>query len=316
MRSRGQGQNGRKAAFKQGSTAEVFLMRFNYFEPTSVQEAVDVLGRGNGKYKALAGGTDLIIALRRRVANYEALVSIKGLPDITSWSVEPGKGLRIGAATPFRQLETSPAVIERFPALVEAIRVVGSIQLRNTATIGGNLCNASPSADSVPPLMVVGATATIVEDGSSTYTIPVAQFFAGPGHSVLGPAGLLLWLDVPEPRRMTGTCFERLTPRNALDIAIASVASQVTLDQSSGKVEDVAIALGAVAPTPVRALKAEEILRDHEPTPELLAKAGKIAKEECTPIDDIRGTAFYRRAMVEILVRRTLERAVDRARLP
>ena len=122
-------------------------------------------------------------------------------------------------------------------------------------------------------------------------------------------------MDVPEPKETTGDSFERLTPRSAMDIAIVSAASRVTLDRSSGKIEDVAIALGAVAPTPLRALKAEEVLCGHEPIPELVMKAAQIAMGECRPIDDIRGTAAYRKAMVSVLVRRTLERAIERARM-
>jgi carbon-monoxide dehydrogenase medium subunit len=302
------------SALQQSNSAEVFFMRFGYFEPSSVEEAIDILRRGKDSHKVVAGGTDVIINLRRRTKSYSALVNIKRLPGITSWSAEPGKGLHIGAATPFRDLETSAPMIERFPALVESIKVIGSVQLRNLATIGGNLCNASPSADSAPSLMVAGATATFVNDGDGTRTIPVDQFFSRPGQSILGPVGLLLRVDVPEPQGMTGNCFERFTPRHAMDIAIASVASQVTLEPASGKVEDVAIALGAVAPTPIRVPRAEETLRGREPTPDLLAKAGAMAKEECAPIDDIRGTAAYRRAMIEVLVRRTLARAIERAR--
>ena len=288
-------------------------MRFDYFEPSSALEAVDALRRGKGGYKALAGGTDVIIHLRRRAKSYQALVNIKRLPGIATWSAGPGDGLSIGAATPFRSLETSPFVQERFAALVEAIQVIGSLQLRNMATIGGNLCNASPSADSAPALMVAGATATFFDDDGGEQTVPVAKLFAGPGKSILGPSGLLLRIDVPGPAGMTGSSFERLTPRNAMDIAIVSAASQLTLEPSGGRVRDVAIALGAVAPTPVRAYKAEDLLRGFEPTPELLAKAGAVAMDECSPIDDIRGGASYRKAMVGVLVRRTLERALGRA---
>jgi len=290
-------------------------MRFDYFEPFTIEEARETLRRGKGQYKVLAGGTDVILQLRRRVKQYKGLVNIKRLPDIGVWSAEPNKGLRIGAATLMRELETSSAVAATFPSLLDALRVIGSVQLRNIATIGGNLCNASPAADTAPALLVLGATATFLDNGSNSRTVPVENFFSGPGKSVLGLAGLLLRVEVPEPKEMTGDSFERLTPRSAMDIAIVSAASRVTLDRSSGRIEDVAIALGAVAPTPLRALKAEEVLRGCEPIPELVMKAGQIAMGECRPIDDIRGTAAYRKAMVSVLVRRTLERAVERARM-
>ncbi|MGH7773669.1 MAG: FAD binding domain-containing protein [Candidatus Binatia bacterium] len=289
-------------------------MRFEYFEPSSLEEAREVLRSGHGHYKVLAGGTDIILQLRRRVKQYRGLVNIKRLPDISNWSAEPGEGLRIGAATLMRELETSPQIIQRFPALVDSLKVLGSIQLRNIATVGGNLCNASPAADSASPLIVLGAKALYVNDGSAPQTIPVEKFFVGPGSSILGPDGLLLRVDVPQPQGLTGNSFERLTPRGAMDIAIASAASRVTLDSLSRKVIDVGIALGAVAPTPVRAPRAEDVLRGHEPTPEMIAKAGTVAMEECRPIDDIRGSAAYRRAMIGVLVRRTLERSVERAK--
>lgn len=290
-------------------------MRFDYFEPSTMEEARETLRRGKGQYRVLAGGTDVILQLRRRVKQYTGLVNIKRLPKIGAWSVEPNKGLRMGAATLMRELETSGAVAETFPSLLDALRLIGSVQLRNIATIGGNLCNASPAADTAPALIVLGATATFLDNGSNPRTVPVERFFSGPGKSVLGPEGLLLRVDVPVSKEMTGDSFERLTPRSAMDIAIVSAASRVTLDRNSGRIEDVAIALGAVAPTPLRALKAEEVLRGHEPTPELVAKAAQIAMGECRPIDDIRGTAAYRKAMVSVLVRRTLERAIERARM-
>ena len=288
-------------------------MRFSYYEPSTAGEATDILRRGGDRYRVLAGGTDVIINLRRRVADYEALVNIKRLPGITSWSTEPARGLCIGAATTFRELETAPELASRYPALMESIKVIGSLQLRNVATIGGNLCNASPAADSAPALMVAGATATYVDNGSGPHTVSVDQVFVGPGRSIVGQGGLLLQVNVPEPAQMTGSCFQRFTPRDAMDIAIASAAAQVTLERSTGRVSNVAIALGAVAPTPVRAPRAEEALRGHEPTADLLAKAGTIAKEECAPIDDLRGSASYRRGLVEVLVRRALEVAVSRA---
>ena len=278
-----------------------------------MEEAREILRRGDGHYKVLAGGTDIILQLRRRVRQYRGLINIKRLPDISSWSAEPGKGLRVGAATLIRELEISPRIFQRFPAFVDSLKVLGSIQLRNIATVGGNLCNASPAADTAPPLIVLGAKAFYVDD-SAPQSIPVDKFFVGPGSTVLGPDGLLLRVDLPEPQGLTGNSFERLTPRGAMDIAIASAASQVTLDPSSGNVIDVAIALGAVAPTPVRAPRAEDVLRGREPAPELIAKAGKVAMEECHPIDDIRGSAAYRRAMIGVLVRRTLERSIERAR--
>ena len=289
-------------------------MRFDYFEPASLDEAADLLREGKGTRKPLAGGTDIVIQLRRRVARCQGLVNLKRIPGLADWSCERGGGLRIGACTPMRDLETAAAVAGGYPSLREAIRVVGSLQLRNIASVGGNLCNASPSADTAPPLMALGAMASFRVDDGAEQRAPVEDFFAGPGSSVLGSAGLLLSVDVPEPPPRSGDAFERFTPRSAMDIAIASAAAAVTLDAEGQRVEAVRIALGAVAPTPVRAARAEERVRGKEPTPELLQQAGAAAMEECNPIDDIRGTAAYRKELVRILVQRVLRRAVARAR--
>lgn len=287
-------------------------MPLEYFEPTSLDEALGVLRQGKGRYGLFAGGTDIVLQWRRRIRDCQGLVNVKQLPDIRSWCLEEGSGLSVGAAAPMREIETSPVVREHFPSLVDAIQVVGSVQLRNLATLGGNLCNASPAADTAPPLMVLGATVVFV-DGSSPESLPLQKFFKGPGKSVLSPAGILLAVKAPEPKARTGDCFQRFTPRSAMDIAYASAASRVTLDKR-GLIEDVAIALGAVAPTPIRAYRAEERLVGHEPTPELLAEAGAQSMQECQPIDDLRASATYRRALVRVLVQRTLTQALIRAR--
>jgi carbon-monoxide dehydrogenase medium subunit len=289
-------------------------MRFDYFEPTSLDEASGLLREGKGARRPLAGGTDIVIQLRRRVARTEGLVNLKRIPELSGWTCEPGRGLRLGACTPMRDLETSAAVGERFPSIREALQVVGSLQLRNIASVGGNMCNASPSADTAPPLMALGAAASLWSDESRRETVSVENFFEGPGASVLGAGGLLLAVEVPEPEPLTGDAFERFTPRSAMDIAIASAAAAVTLDAAGQRVRAVRIALGAVAPTPIRALRAEDLVREKEPMPKLLEWAGAAAMEECRPIDDIRGTAAYRKELIRILVQRVLRQAVERAR--
>ena len=289
-------------------------MRFDYFEPTSLDEASGLLREGKGARRPLAGGTDIVIQLRRRVARTEGLVNLKRIPELSGWTCEPGRGLRLGACTPMRDLETSAAVGERFPSIREALQVVGSLQLRNLASVGGNLCNASPSADTAPPLMALGAAASLWTDESRRETVSVENFFEGPGASVLRAGGLLLAVEVPEPEPLTGDAFERFTPRSAMDIAIASAAAAVTLDAAGQRVRAVRIALGAVAPTPIRALRAEDLVREKEPNPKLLEWAGAAAMGECRPIDDIRGTAAYRKELIRILVQRVLRQAVERAR--
>ena len=289
-------------------------MRFDYFEPTSLDEAGNLLREGGGDRKPFAGGTDVIIQLRRRVLRTQGLVNLKRIPELSSWVCEPDKGLRLGACTLMRDLETSTELGSRFPSIREALQVVGSWQLRNIATLGGNLCNASPSADTAPPLIALSAAATVRTEESRHETMSVEGFFEGPGRTVLGAAGLLLSVEVPEPPQHTGDAFERFTPRSAMDIAIVSAAASVTLVASGDRGETVRIALGAVAPTPIRAFRAEEAVLGKEPTKELLEGAGRAAMEDCRPIDDIRGSASYRKELVQILVQRVLRQAVQRAR--
>jgi len=290
-------------------------MRFDYFEPTSLAEARQILQDGGGELKPLSGGTDVVIQLRRRVVGCRGLVNLKRIPGLRDWECEAGTGLRVGACTPMRDLELSGTIRERFPSIWEALRVIGSLQLRNLASVGGNLCNASPSADTAPPLIALGATATVANNGSAHETMPVENFFSGPGASILGPSGVLLSVGVPEPAALTGDAFERFTPRSAMDIAIASAAAQVVLEAGSGKIRDVRIALGAVAPTPRRAPGVENWLRGQEPTAEIFTQAGRQAMGECNPIDDIRGSAAYRRELVRVLVKRVLEKSVARAKM-
>lgn len=289
-------------------------MRFEYFEPAALGEAREILREGNGELKPFCGGTDIVIQLRRRVARWRGLVNLKRIPGLSEWQYQSGSGLQIGACTTMRDLEVSGTVRDRFPSLWESLRVVGSLQLRNLASVGGNLCNASPSADTAPPLIALHATVYLCEYGSDPRAVPVEDFFKGPGTSVLGPSELLLSISVPESETWVGSAFERFTPRSAMDIAIASAAAQVALGGSDGKVDDVRIALGAVAPTPVRARRAEDWLRQREPTDENFADAARLAMRECSPIDDIRASAVYRRELVGVLVKRVLCKAAARAK--
>lgn len=294
-------------------TTTAYEMRFGYFEPRGLGEASEILREGGGELKPFCGGTDIVIQLRRGVARCRGLVNIKRIPGLVEWRYQAGVGLHIGACTPMRDLETSHAVRERFPSLWESVHVVGSLQLRNLASVGGNLCNASPSADTAPSLIALGATVNVSNDGAADETLAVEDFFTGAGASVLGPAGLLLSVAVPEPVEFAGDAFERFTPRSAMDIAIASAAAQITLEQNGGKVKDVRIVLGAVAPTPRRAPAAEDWLRDKEPTAENFTETGRLAMGECNPIDDIRASAVYRRELVRVLVKRVLQKSAGRA---
>lgn len=286
-------------------------MKFDYYEPSSLQEAFSLLAREGDEAKVLAGGTDLLLQMRRRVRRYRAVVNIKGIPGLQEIGLEAGGGISIGAVTTFRALEADPMVGRHYPALVEAARVVAGVQLRNLATVGGNLGNASPSADSVPPLVALAAAATIAGSGG-TRVLPVEECFLGPGRTVLTPEELFIRLSVPSSAPRSGNAYQRFTPRSAMDIAVVSVAASVELE-ASGHVKECRVALGAVSPVPLRARRAEEALKGQRLSEALLERAGALAAEEAQPISDIRGSAEYRRAMVAVLTRRVVALAVQRA---
>jgi len=286
-------------------------VRFDYYEPATLDEAYGILGRDGDGAAPLAGGTDLLLQIRRRQRAYRSVVNLKRI-GLNGVGFDPEQGLRFGALTTFRALETSPVVREHYPSLAEAAEVVAGVQVRNLATVGGNLGNGSPSADSVPPLVALGAMAT-VGGPRGTRTLPVEACFAGPGTTVLAEDELFTALQVPSPAPRSGNAYQRFTPRSAMDIAVVSVGAYVALDES-GRCTTCRIALGAVSPVPLRATRAEEVLLGEQPSEALFREAGRLASEAARPITDIRGGADYRRTLTGVLVQRMVSLAVQRAR--
>ncbi len=287
----------------------IIPIRFEYFEPKTLDEALDILRRFGNEAKILAGGTDLIVQMKLRRIEPKYIVNIKKIPNLRYIKVEDGK-VRIGTLTKLRDIEKSDVIKKYFPALYEAVRHMGSVQIRCMGTIGGNLCNASPAADSAPPLMVHNAKLTLVsKDGRRE--VPIEKFFLGPGKTVLKPNEMLLEIEVPIPRNVRyGSAFLKIS-RVSMDLAKVNVAAYVEV--SEGVISNVRIALGAVAPTPIRAYRAEEFLRGKKPDEGTLRKAGEIASSETRPIDDLRSTAWYRREVSKVLVRDALRIAYERA---
>lgn len=286
-------------------------MRFDYHEPATLAEAFAILASEGDAAAVLAGGTDLLLQLRRRLRHYRSVVNIKFVPGLNGVRYDAAEGLTFGALTTFRAIETHPAVRAVYPGLAEAAGVVAGVQLRNLATVGGNLGNASPSADSVPPLVALGATVTATGPRGAR-TLPVEECFAGPGRTVLAHDELFTAVHVPAPARRSGNAYQRFTPRSAMDIAVVSVGAHIALDEG-GRCSECRIALGAVSPVPLRAANAEAALRGERITPALLEHAGRLASEAATPISDIRGSADYRRALVSVLTRRVVGLAAERA---
>jgi carbon-monoxide dehydrogenase medium subunit len=284
---------------------------FDYHEPATLAETFALLDGDAGETAILAGGTDLLLQMRRRLRHYKSVINIKRVPGLDTLSFDSANGLTCGALVTMRALETDATVRATYPALAEAAEVVAGVQLRNLATIGGNIGNASPSADTVPPLVALAATVT-VEGPGGTRTLAIENCFAGPGRTVFAHNEVIRSLQVPAPPAQSGSAYERFTPRSAMDIAVVSVAAFVALD-ASGRCADCRIALGAVSPVPLRATAAEDAMRGQSITPQLIEQAGALAGVAAEPITDIRGSAEYRRALVGVLTRRVVALAAQRA---
>ncbi len=283
---------------------------FEYYEPRTLDEALDLLAREGEDGAALAGGTDLLLRMRRRLGNYRAVVNLKQIPGLSGvrWTEQ---GLSLGALTTFRAIETEARVGLKYAALRDAARVIAGVQLRNLATVGGNLGNASPAADSVPPLVALGARVTVASS-TGTETLPVEECITGPGSTILSPGKIFTTINIPAPKARSGNAYLRFSPRSAMDIGIVGVATSVTLD-AQGRYEGCRIALGAVSAMPMRASAAEETLIGERLSPQLAEEAGRLAAQAAEPITDIRGSADYRRAIVRVLTSRTLHEATERA---
>ncbi len=278
---------------------------FEYVAPTRLEDALAFLRRHEPDARILAGGTDLLIAMRERGLKPACLVDIKRIDGLSTVAVDTAGYLTLGALVSVRDVERSPLVRERFPILASAAGMLASVQVRNKATIGGNICNASPAADLAPPLLVLDATATAVGPGGER-SIPIAALFAGPGRTIL-QGEILTGFSVPALAARSRAVYLKHGPRNAMDIAIVGVAVLARLDPRGETWEEVRIGLGSVAPTPIRVPEAERALRGAAAGPEAIARAADMAAEEARPISDVRGSADYRRAIVRSLVRRALE---------
>jgi aerobic carbon-monoxide dehydrogenase medium subunit len=285
------------------------VRRFEIALPSSVDDCLQILAGHGAEAKLVAGGTDLLPQLKNGLLKPGWVVDLSGVSRLRT--LEAGKELRIGAAVTARELELHSDVQAVYLALAESGALVGSVQVRNLATIGGNVCNAAPSADMVPPLLALDAEA-VIAGPKGQRRVPLTSFFLGVRRTVLGPDELLLEIVAPPPGPRSGGHYLRHTPRRELDIAVVGVASQLTL--SNGVCGKARIALAAVAPVPLRATAAEQALEGQPVTPSLIERAAELAVQAARPISDQRGSVEFRRHLVRVLTRRTLTTALERAR--
>jgi CO/xanthine dehydrogenase FAD-binding subunit len=291
-----------------GSWHEVH--RMDYRRPTTFDEALSVLAAANGSGTVIAGGTDLLIDVKFRGLQPAGLVNVNALPGLRYIREDPD-GLRIGALTSIESLGRDPLLTQRYAAISDAAHRFASLQVRNLATIGGSLGRATPAGDVAPPLLALDATVVIARDGAER-EVPISDFFLGPRQTVLQPGELIREIRVPTLPERTGSSYSRLSYRDVLDLAIVGVASRLTL-APDGRVSDVRVALGAVAPKPIRAPRTEALLEGQLLTEDLVTEAGAVAATEATPISDQRASAEYRTMMVAVLTRRSLRSAAGAA---
>lgn len=284
------------------------LASFDYVSPTSPQEVCERMLESDGHARLFMGGTDVFVRMRDGFYHPEVLIDIKNLPGIREIEFSLRAGLRVGAAVNMNALARHPAVVEHYPLLVQALNSVASYQLRTRATLGGNLCNASPAADTAPASLVLDAQLVVYGPGGER-RVPIGEFFQGPGKTGLGHGEFLLRVEFPPPPPGAAECYLKLGRNRLGDLAIAGVAALGFPDQTGSGVR-FRLGLASVAPTPIRAPQAEAILADSPLTPETIESAAVAAMHAAKPISDVRSSAAYRRAMVQTLTRRAIVRVM------
>ena len=274
------------------------------YQPTSLQEASRLLKENGPGGRFLAGGTDLVIAIKEKGLVPKYIVDLKRVPGLSDIRENSDGSITIGALATMRQVETSPLILKKYPFVAQSAAEVGSIQIRNRATIGGNMANATPSADVAPALIALNATAKIASAGGER-TVPMEEFFRGPGQNVMNADEILTEITIPKTSPQLVGEYIKFSPRDMMDLAYIGVAVAYNLGNGK-KCDGVRIVLGAVAPTPIRAKNSEALLEGKVLTEELAAKVGDEAARESKPISDVRSSADYRRAMVGVMTKRAL----------
>jgi xanthine dehydrogenase FAD-binding subunit len=286
---------------------------FAYAAPASLSEATALLAKADGKAKVLAGGTDVLVQLRENLRDAELVVDVKKIPELMELSFSSAKGLRLGASVPCYRIYENAEITKAYAALADATNIVGGWQIQSRASVGGNLCNSSPAADTIPALIAHNVTC-VIAGPKGQREVKVEQFCTAPGKNVLQPGELLVTLIFPPPAANSGSAYERFIPRNEMDIAVAGAGSWLQLSDDGETVKQARIGLCAIAPTPRFAEEASRWLPGKPATEDIFARAGELARNVAEPITDMRGTAEYRMHLVGVLVKRTLLRAAERAR--
>lgn len=283
------------------------MKKFAYYQPQTLKEAYGLMEKLKGGARYVAGGTDIIVRMKQKLIGPQALISLRGIEALKG--ITHNGGVSLGSMTLFRDLERDPVIARDYPALAQAAKVLANPQIRNVATVGGNLCNSAPSADSAPPLMVLEAR-LILEGPAGHREIPVNEFFIGPGENCIEPTEVLREIRIPEKASGTGMAFLK-TGRVEQDIALANAAALVVME---GKIcRKCRLVAGAVAPLPLRLTRTEALVEGKEIDQDLLGRIGPMVEQEVRPITDLRSTEEYRRVVSGVLVKRALQKALKDA---
>jgi carbon-monoxide dehydrogenase medium subunit len=289
------------------------LKAIDYAAPGTIAKAVALLTEYGDRARILAGGTDLIVQVREGRRAPDLLVDVKRIPELNELTFDRQRGLRLGAAVPCCQVYEHAEIARAYPGLIDAVSLIGGIQIQSRASVGGNLCNASPAADTIPAL-IAHETTCLIAGPQGTREVPAEQFCTAPGRNVLARGEFLVGLRIPPPRPHSGAAYLRFIPRNEMDIAVVGAGVSVTLDGGKSRCTGARIALAAVAPTPLLVPEAGAALVDGALTDALIDRAAQLARAAARPISDMRGDADYRRHLVGVLTRRALQAALSRAK--
>ncbi len=288
------------------------MQAIDFVAPTSVDEAISALAAGSGMARPLSGGTDLIAQLQEGRLALDTVVDLKRIPELMAISIN-SDGLTLGASVSCHSINNNQAIRDAYPALIDSTHLIGGTQIQGRASLGGNLCNSSPAADSIPNLIAHSVTCHIAGPNGRR-TVPVEEFCTAPGRNVLENGEFLVALEFPAPPANFGAAYLRFIPRNEMDIAVVGAGASVVLSDDGGTIQSARVSIGAVAPTPLFVQEAGDALAGQPVSEETLAKAADLARDAARPISDMRGTIPQRKHLSGVLTQRALRIAIDRAR--
>jgi CO/xanthine dehydrogenase FAD-binding subunit len=286
------------------------LPRFEYFAPKTLVSVLSILAEQGDGAHLFAGGTDVMVKMSAGRLKPKVIIHLMDIEGLDGIHFDPTEGLTLGATARLAEVASHPDILENYPALAHAVQVMANVEVRHMATVAGNLCNAAPSADTAPPLIAMGAEVTLASVNGER-RLPLDQFFKGPGLTAMQHGEVMSSIHVPPPQPRSGASYMRISARCGVDIAAVGVGAMAAFNGKGCK--EARIVLGAVAPIPMRATKTEDLMKGRHWTGDLIEKGGDLAAEEAKPISDVRASAEWRKKMVAVLTRRTLEEARERA---